>query len=390
MTRLLQHLTVAMCTGSHAGGTELTITGSGFSNSTDGTTVSICHMPCSVTLVPSTSELRCVTSGPALDTGILPVAASQVTGSGTSYEQSLYPARLMFDGSSEGDSKWRSSTGGFCEFIVDWYPFETELTLLRILIPAELAKQSTDYEPQSQLQSMTIDVSPNATDGSWQTVGDGSSAAPFATGWTDVNLNATSMQRYVRVRLSKSRARCAVAEAVFEGRMTPLSGVENCNINATVATRSGNTVASLAHAYSFALNHTPIAAAVTPAYGTAAGGTTVTISGAQLPASTADAVVEIDGVECTVTSATTQVIECVTGARPVIPSARSFRVRSRSKGDALLTVPGFMYKDLWSSRVTWAGVDPSVCIQPQDKVLQCYCVLSRACLTDQYDSVGLV
>lgn len=244
---------------------------------------------------------------------------------------------------------------------MDWHPYEAELTLVRILIPAELAGRSSSYEPQQQLTGMTIDVSPNATDGSWQRVGNGTSAAPFATGWTEVNLEPTQMYRFVRIRMDTS-SRCAIAEAGFEGRMRPSGSLEQCNVTASVVGRQGSpsVTATLARAYTFAVSHTPTVTAVTPAYGSAAGGTPVTIQGTNLPESMEDALVEIDGITCEVTSASAEALECITGERPVVPEVQSFRVASSSSGNATIMGEGFKYKDLWSSRVTWAGLTPSI------------------------------
>lgn len=252
---------------------------------------------------------------------------------------------------------------------MDWYPYEVELTLLRVLIPAELATSSSNYEPQKQLQGLTVDLSPNGTDGSWQRVGDGASAAPFATGWTEVNLEAAPLQRFVRVTLPASSGRCSLAEASFEGRMQPFDGLEQCDVTVSIKSSSGSAAATRADSYSFDADSTPAVVAVTPSYGSAAGGTTVVIEGSGLPTSVADAVVEVDGVACEVTSATAEALECITGERPGVPEARQFRVASRSQGDASVAGPGFVYKDLWSSRITWAGAawTPASCCALQRK-----------------------
>lgn len=239
---------------------------------------------------------------------------------------------------------------------MDWHPLEAELTLMRVLIPADLVVQSNDYQPTKQLERLTVEVSPNATYDSWQPVGNGTSAAPFATGWTEVNLAATPAHRFVRVRLPTSRKKCALAEVEFHGRSQPIGGTDNCTVIASVMSRSGSVAANMSAVYSYSSNHTPVVSHVSPTYGSAAGGTTITISGSNLPASAADAVIMIDGVNCEVTSANSSSVECVTGARVLIPVRKSFRVTSRSMGYGLAPGGGFMYKDRWSSRVTWAGV----------------------------------
>lgn len=215
------------------------------------------------------------------------------------------------------------------------------------------------YEPNAQLQGLIIEVSPNATDGSWQRIGNGTSAAPFATGWTEINLSAallTTLQRFVRVQLPTSMGSCALAQAEFHGRYEPAGGMDNCTVSVSVTSRTGIAAAHLHSAYAYSADNTPVVASVSPAYGTAAGGTTVTISGMNLPTSVDDAIVMVDGVECVVSSAAGDSVVCVTGERGTIPRQSSFVVASHTHGYGIVSRNAFMYKDRWSSRVTWAGV----------------------------------
>lgn len=249
----------------------------------------------------------------------------------------------------------RSSNGQTCEFSVDWFPHVAQLSLIRIFLPAELAVRGNAWEPAAQLSSLTVDVSNDSV--SWERVADGTAAAPFATGWTEFNVDSQEKNRYVRVRISKAGNDCIIPEVEFIGVTQPLSGPEDCNVTIKVSSQSGIATANQADAYSYSEAVTPTVTNVSPQYGSASGGTPMTISGQNLPESTKDAIVEIDGVPCVVMSASRSTLICVTGERPGIPEKNSITVASLSYGQAMLGDSTFAYKDLWSSRVTWAGAD---------------------------------
>jgi hypothetical protein len=113
-----------------------------------------------------------------------------------------------------------------------------------------------------------------------------------------------------------------------------------------------------AGAYTYAAATTPVISNVDPSFGTAAGGTTITIRGSSLPADVADAAVVVDGVNCDITAASASEVVCTSGVRQAVPSAASFSVHSRTHGSAVLAGHTFRYMDRWSSRVTWAGEPP--------------------------------
>lgn len=228
------------------------------------------------------------------------------------------------------------------------------MSLIRILIPAELASRGSTWEPEAQLSGLVVLVSNDTI--YWEQVADGSSATPFATGWTELNIDSPMKNRYVRMEIRKAGYNCIIPEVEFIGVTQPLAAPESCDITITVFSRSGNVTLHRADAYSYDSSITPVVTSVYPPYGTAAGGTSVAVLGWNLPASVKDAVVEIDGVPCAVISASPTGLTCVTGERPGIPDTTSFSVSSLSVGTAVLASGTFAYKDLWSSRITWAGV----------------------------------
>lgn len=251
----------------------------------------------------------------------------------------------------------RSAYGRTCEFTVDWFPHSAQMSLMRILIPAELAGRGSTWEPEAQLSDLVVHVSNDTS--YWEQVADGSSAAPFATGWTELNIDSPKKSRYVRVQITKSGYNCIISEVEFIGVTQPLAAPASCNVTITVFSRSGNVTVQQADAYSYDMSSTPVVTSVNPPYGTAAGGTFVEVLGRNLPASLKDAMVEIDGVPCAVMSTSPTNLTCVTGERPGIPDVTSFSVSSLSFGTAVLGSSTFAYKDLWSSRITWAGACPA-------------------------------
>lgn len=249
---------------------------------------------------------------------------------------------------------FRSNSGVTCEFQVDWFPFTAQLSLMRILIPATLAIRSTSWEPNTQLADLTVEVSNDTL--SWEQVATGSSAAPFATGWTELNIASPNKNRYLRVRIRKSDNSCIIPEVEFIGVTQPLTGPAFCDIAITASSWSGNVTIRQAGSYSYSEAVTPVVTSVSPQFGSASGGTVITVSGENLPESPKDAVVEVDGILCVTLSASSTELTCVTGERLSIPESTSFTVSSLSHGAAMTGANSYAYKDRWSSRVTWAGV----------------------------------
>lgn len=102
--------------GSMAGGQNLEVSGSGFSNMTlDGvaTEVHICGVPCVIQSVHSATSLTCVTGEySALDTvtanhRVLPIVSGQASGTGTSWEQANRNVANLFD--EDVSTEWRCS-----------------------------------------------------------------------------------------------------------------------------------------------------------------------------------------------------------------------------------------------------------------------------------------
>lgn len=391
------------------------LSGTGFSTVSGQTEVSICDLPCEILPGSSASMLECSTErywldpAPTSHHSIIPVAFSQVQGSGTESEKKDNAAFKMFDGQVGPDNEWRCacilchfamcpatsvhagltwvhitiidhvyyhhnaytpstcqksqssqvaaccrSSNGTCEFSIDWHPYAAELSVMRIFMPAELADRSSAWEPHEQLSGLVVEVSDDRN--TWQEMVKGKSAAPFTTGWTELNIDSHHRSRYLRVRIEKSGNSCAIPEIEFIGATKPMTGPDACDIGVTVFSRSGSVSVLETGAYSYDKAVTPVVTSISPSYGTAAGGTSVTITGQNLPLSVEDAYVDVDGVQCSIMEASSTAIVCLTGERQSIPDEISFSVSSVAYGLAVLGDNTFAYKDLWSSRVTWAGL----------------------------------
>lgn len=117
----------------------------------------------------------------------------------------------------------------------------------------------------------------------WQEVAVGSDAHPYATGWSEINVNSTDSWRYASIK--PGRTSCMFAELQFVGVLVPTGGPENCDVNVNVTANTGAvaSTASLSAGYSYSAADTPEITSVSPSFGTAAGGTLLTVTGVCSP-----------------------------------------------------------------------------------------------------------
>ena len=97
---------------------------------------------------------------------------------------------------------------------------------------------------------------------------------------------------------------------------------------------------------------------ISPRYGTYKGGETVTFTGTGFSTTTSEATVTIDGITCTVTSATSTQIQCTTGARPTINSNPSTILTfsgATQNGHSSMQTFRYKYANYWSDLDTWSG-----------------------------------
>ena len=113
---------------------------------------------------------------------------------------------------------------------------------------------------------------------------------------------------------------------------------------------------------------TPTVTSISPIRGTSAGGTVVTLTGTGFgtkadlftETSMSDISVLLNGVACSVTSASETEIVCTTGSRGTLQVTESILVTVADKGYADSGSLTFDYIDLWSSTTTWGGLDPPI------------------------------
>jgi hypothetical protein len=112
---------------------------------------------------------------------------------------------------------------------------------------------------------------------------------------------------------------------------------------------------------------TPVVTGVSPIYGTALGGTSVTIDAMQLPSNLSDTTVVVNGYSCSVTSTTSSSITCDTSARGIDwydngiqlswPVQGTLGEQTVEYGNSIsLSTVEFRYLDKWSALSSWDNV----------------------------------
>jgi hypothetical protein len=178
--------------------------------------------------------------------------------------------------------------------------------------------------------------------------------------------------RYIRIipNLPNS-SKCKYTEVEFIGQLVPTSGPSSCDLEVLVNTASGYAKGVKADAYSYSTSVTPFVSAISPPFGSAAGGTVITIDGTNLPEDMDDVIVTVDGVECAVSSTSATQIVCETGPKPDYTGIFGMTVASKKWGAARFETDPFIYMDKWSDRITWAGaIYRTYCFG-------CYCITSK-------------
>jgi hypothetical protein len=110
----------------------------------------------------------------------------------------------------------------------------------------------------------------------------------------------------------------------------------------------------LSGAVTYTGSSTPVLTSISPRYGRVEGGDSVTFTGTDFSATASDYTILLDGVACSVTSASTTAVTCTTGARTGL---RNSTLVMEISGKGYVSTQGkvFTYVNLWSSDVTWGG-----------------------------------
>jgi hypothetical protein len=218
----------------------------------------------------------------------------------------------------------------------------------------------------------------NSASGPWNTLLTIGAAESVTDGWNVYelgfqrnNLANHPKYRYLRWQAAVGSS-CKAMELEFVG-LSLIDGSEptSCPVSVTTqlpvvlpfitsAVTIGPVVASTNITLSSAL--TPAVVNISPNFGTALGGDTITITGVGFRAGSGLEAVRFNGMDCVVAAFNESQILCVTGRRSTILPF-SVEVIVRGIGAAVVRNPQltyFSYLDRWSSLTTWANLEAPV------------------------------
>ncbi len=218
----------------------------------------------------------------------------------------------------------------------------------------------------------------NSASGPWNILLSVGAAESVTDGWNVYELgfsrnNLTNQPKYRYLRWQAAvGSSCKAMELEFVGLpLTDGSEPTSCPVSVTTqlpvalpfitsAVTFGPVVASTNISLSSAL--TPAVVNISPNFGTALGGDTITITGVGFQAGSGLETVRFNGMDCVVAMFNDTQILCVTGRRSAILPF-SVEVIVRGIGAAIVRNPQltyFSYLDRWSSLTTWANREAPV------------------------------
>ncbi|XP_075126263.1 fibrocystin-L-like [Leptodactylus fuscus] len=138
---------------------------------------------------------------------------------------------------------------------------------------------------------------------------------------------------------------------------TPMRNDTTSSQSCNVMVINGGTNVQIINSFTYSSAFTPVISDVTPKRGGTAGGTRLTITGSQFSSNISAITVTIAQSVCTVQTATSTQIVCITSAHS--PSQRAkVTVYIDGQGNARMDNADFFYIDVWSSKYTWRGESP--------------------------------
>jgi hypothetical protein len=155
-----------------------------------------------------------------------------------------------------------------------------------------------------------------------------------------------------------SRSYCYMSEIEFLGVLAHKDSV------CPVAVNHSNSLHYIGNVSYGDLSYTPVIETLDPQNGTALGGTTLTVTGANFVAASSAVApqVTISGVACEVQSYTSTTIVCVTGARDpdsVLPTSLVVYVPGNGKSISSDSSK-YLYIDRWSALTSWKNQEPPI------------------------------
>jgi hypothetical protein len=339
------------------GGTELSLTGSGFGSYT---IVNICGVSCT-SINGTYHNLYCRTPQVLTTTAIDEISSAAIP-----YDiikpivvGKYYSASTMSNLKNVNDSSYTT--------------YASDSSLLQCYIglqlPAGMRVQPyrLRFYPRLQYAPYVRNVAfEGSADGglTWVNLG---SQYRATEGWNFITASNHTHGWYTHLRYRATdkawRSYCMIAEIQFTGSL----GYSNstCPVHVYSADKTQHSFPGYFNYTS--LSHTPLLLGISPNNGTAIGGTEVTLTGSlfgPLPVLYGSAIptVTFSGMSCKVISYDSTSITCITSPRP--PSAiqgMSIQVFIPGRGNALVGDDAeFLYIDRWSALTSWLNQEPPV------------------------------
>lgn len=172
------------------------------------------------------------------------------------------------------------------------------------------------------------------------------------SGWNVIKSTSDTAYRYLRFK-HNSTSNCSIAEFQVFGILYSTASVTLASTTTDVILVDGFNTKTFTGYVDYQNVKTPTVNTVSPRFGDAAGGYTLTLTGTNLDAGTPS--ISIDGVNCPVASSTATTIVCNVAARTTTPTIDNTFVVKIGPSTAILK-DIFYYVLKWSSASTW-GVD---------------------------------
>lgn len=175
-------------------------------------------------------------------------------------------------------------------------------------------------------------------------------------GWNVIMPDEPTTSNYYRFFAATYKA-CQINEIQLIGNVVENTNAtsKTCDVQVTI---SGSSAQTFSSAVTYTDAATPLVTDMSMRYGTYLGGDTLTITGTGFSGSTSTSHVTIDGIECTVTAATSTSVVCTTGARPTLVEDGEtvlYFDDSTVNGYAAMDEYQFSYANYWSDLETWSG-----------------------------------
>jgi len=175
-------------------------------------------------------------------------------------------------------------------------------------------------------------------------------------GWNNYEPDSAIKAQYFRF-FSATKEACQIGEIELWGNVVEdiSEATKTCDV---IVTAAGGETQTFENQVTYSNSASSVVTSISPRYGTYKGGETVTFTGTGFSSAQSETTVTIDGVDCSVTQATSTQVQCTTGARPTINSNPSTVLSfsgSAQNGHASMQALMYKYANYWSDLETWSG-----------------------------------